>query len=82
MPLPVYRFRRFRRFNCRIEAESTLVRFARHLHARRGLAEATVHNYTSAIRRLVPVIGLQPMPKAVEQYIERMHKAGASYLVE
>ena len=26
--------------------EPTLVRFARHLHARRGLAETTVHNYT------------------------------------
>jgi hypothetical protein len=25
------------------------------------------------------VIGLQPTPKAVEQQIERMHKAGASY---
>ncbi|MGA9128717.1 MAG: tyrosine-type recombinase/integrase [Terracidiphilus sp.] len=59
--------------------ESTLVRFARHLHARRGLAEATVHNYVSAMRRLAPVIGLQPTPKAVEQQIERMHKAGASY---
>ena len=59
--------------------ESTLVRFARHLHARRGLAETTVSNYVSAIRRLAPVIGLQPTPKAVEQYIERMHKAGASY---
>jgi integrase len=59
--------------------ESTLVRFARHLHARRGLAEATVHNYVSAIRRLAPVIGLQSTPKAVELYIERMHKAGASY---
>jgi integrase/recombinase XerD len=55
------------------------VRFARHLHARRGLAETTVSNYVSAIRRLAPVIGLQPTPKAVEQYIERMHKAGASY---
>jgi site-specific recombinase XerD len=59
--------------------ESTLVRFARHLHARRGLAEATVHNYTSAIRRLAPAIGLLPTPKAVEQQIERMHRAGASY---
>jgi len=59
--------------------ESTLVRFARHLHARRGLAEATVHNYTAAIRRLAPVIGLEPTPKNIEQHIERMHKAGASY---
>ena len=59
--------------------EPTLVRFARHLHARRGLAEATVHNYVSAIRRLAPVIGFEPTPKAVEQQIERMHKAGASY---
>jgi hypothetical protein len=37
--------------------ESTIVRFARHLHARCGLAEATVHNYVSAIRRLAPDIG-------------------------
>jgi integrase/recombinase XerD len=59
--------------------ESTLVRFARHLHARRGLSEVTVHNYVSAIRRLEPVIGLKPTPKAIEEHIERMHKSGASY---
>lgn len=59
--------------------EPTLVRFARHLHARRGLAEITVHNYTSAIRRLEPVIGLKPTPKTIERHIERMHKSGASY---
>ena len=60
--------------------ESTLVSFARHLHARRGLSEVTVHNYISAIRRLVPVIGFAPTPKAIEQYIERIHKLGASFL--
>jgi len=59
--------------------EPTLVRFARHLYARRGLAEATVHNYTSAIRRLAPVIGLEPTQKTVDREIERMHRAGASY---
>ena len=59
--------------------EPTLVRFARHLHARRGLAETTVSNYVATIRRLAPVIGLEPTPKAIEQQIERMHKAGASY---
>jgi site-specific recombinase XerD len=59
--------------------ESTLARFARHLYAQRGLCEVTVHNYVSTIRRLAPVIGLEPTPKAVEQQIERMHKAGASY---
>jgi integrase/recombinase XerD len=59
--------------------EPTLVRFARHLHARRGLCEVTVHNYVSAIRRLAPLIGIKPTPKAIEQHIERMHKSGASY---
>jgi integrase len=59
--------------------ESTLVRFARHLYSRRGLSEVTVHNYVSTIRRLAPLIGLKPTPKAVEQHIERMHKSGASY---
>jgi len=37
------------------------------------------HLSLHAIRRLAHVIGLQPTPKAVEQQIERMHKAGASY---
>jgi integrase/recombinase XerD len=59
--------------------ESTLVRFARHLHARRGLSEVTVHNYVSTVRRLEPVIGLKPTPQAIEQHIERMHNSGASY---
>jgi integrase len=43
------------------------------------LAETTVSNYVATIRRLAPVIGLEPTPKAIEQQIERMHKAGASY---
>jgi site-specific recombinase XerD len=59
--------------------ESVLARFARHLHARRGLCEVTVHNYVSAIRRLAPVIGIEPTPIAIEREIQRMHKAGASY---
>jgi integrase len=59
--------------------EFTLARFARYLYARRGLCEVTVHNYVSAIRRLAPLIGLEPTPKAVERHIERMHKSGASY---
>ena len=59
--------------------EPTLARFARHLYARRGLSEVTVQSYVAAIRRLAPVIGLEPTPKAIEQHIERMHKAGASY---
>ncbi len=59
--------------------EPTLARYARHLYARRGLSEVTVHDYVSAIRRIAPVIGLQPTPKAIEQHIERMHKAEASY---
>jgi site-specific recombinase XerD len=59
--------------------EPTLARFARHLYARRGLAEVTVRNYVATIRRLAPVIGLEPTSKAIEQHIERMHKAGASY---
>ena len=59
--------------------ESTLVRFARHLYARRGLCEVTVQNYVSAIRRLAPAIGLEPTPKAIEHEIERMHRSGASY---
>jgi site-specific recombinase XerD len=59
--------------------ESTLTRFARHLHARRGLAEVTVHNYVTTIRRLVPVIGIEPTPRTIERHIERMHKSGASY---
>jgi integrase/recombinase XerD len=56
-----------------------LGRFARYLYARRGLSEVTVQNYVSAIRRLAPVIGLEPPAKAIEQHIEQMHKAGASY---
>ena len=59
--------------------ESTIARFARHLHARRGLSEITVQNYVSAIRRLVSVIGIQPTSRSIEQHIERMHKTGASY---
>ena len=59
--------------------EPVLARFARHLYARRGLSDVTVQNYVSTIRRLAPVIGLEPTPKAIEQHIERMHKAGASY---
>ena len=59
--------------------EPTLARFARHLYARRGLSEVTVQNYVATIRRLAPVIGLEPTPKTIEQQIERMHKAGASY---
>ena len=59
--------------------EPTLARFARHLYARRGLSEVTVQNYVATIRRLAPVIGLEPTPKTIEQHIERMHKAGASY---
>jgi site-specific recombinase XerD len=59
--------------------ETTLVRFARHLYARRGLGEVTVQNDISAIRRLAPMIGLEPTPRAIERHIERMHKSGASY---
>ena len=59
--------------------EPVLGRFARHLYARRGLSEVTVQDYVAAIRRLAPVVGLEPRPKAIEQHIERMHKAGASY---
>jgi integrase/recombinase XerD len=59
--------------------QSTLSSFSRHLYARRGLSEVTVHNYISAIRRLVPVVSLDPTPKAIEQHIEHMHKSGASY---
>jgi len=59
--------------------ESTLVRFSRHLYARCGLGEVTVHNYVSAIRRLAPVIGLKPVPKVIERHIERMYKSGAPY---
>jgi hypothetical protein len=59
--------------------DPTLVRFARHLHARRGLAEITVQNYLSAICRLESVIGLKPTPKTIEQHIDRMHKSGALF---
>jgi site-specific recombinase XerD len=59
--------------------EAVLARFERHLYARRGLSEVTVHNHVSAIRRLAPVIGLRPTPRAIEKHIERMHKSGASY---
>lgn len=58
---------------------SSLARFERHLYARRGLAEVTVHNHVSAIRRLAPSIGIKPTPRAIEKHIERMHKSGASY---
>ena len=46
--------------------EPTLARFARHLYARRGLSEVTVQNYVATMRRLAPVIGLEPTPKTVE----------------
>jgi integrase/recombinase XerD len=59
--------------------EPALARFARHLHARRGLCEVTVRNYVSTIRRLAPGIGLEPAPKAIDRQIERMHKSGPSY---
>lgn len=64
---------------CNRALESTLTRFSRHLCARKGLSEVTIHNYASTIRRLEPVIGLHPAPQAIEEHIERMHKAGASY---
>ncbi len=59
--------------------QATLIRFERYLYARRGLGETTVYNYVSAMRRLAPVIGLNPTPKVIDQHIERMHKSGASY---
>ena len=59
--------------------ERALARFSRYLYARRGLSETTVHDYVSAMRRLAPTVGIPPTPEAIEQHIERMHKAGASY---
>lgn len=59
--------------------ETPLSRFSRHLYARRGLSEVTVHNYVSAIRRLASIIGLEPTAKVIERHIEGMHKSGASY---
>lgn len=53
--------------------------FERYLYARRGLSEVTVHNQVSAIRRLAPKIGIKPTPRAIDKYIESIHKNGASY---
>lgn len=50
--------------------EPTLVRFARHLYATRGLSEVTVRDYVSAIRRLAPTLGLAPTISAIERHVE------------
>lgn len=63
----------------RSSLKSMLTRFAIHLHARRGLCEITVANYVSAVRRLTPMIGLPPHPRAIERHIAKMHRCGASY---
>lgn len=59
--------------------EVILARFTRYLYARRGLSEVTVQDYVAVIRRLAPAIGFEPSSKAIESYIERMHRSGASY---
>ena len=58
---------------------SPLTRFERYLFARRGLSAVTVHDYVSAVRRLVPSLGLAPTVSAIERHIQQMYKAGASY---
>lgn len=53
--------------------------FAQYLCARRGLAECTIADYLGTIRRLYPVIGLNPAHHVLDSLIVKMRKAGASY---
>jgi len=60
-------------------SETIFERFSDYLYARKGLGNVTVSNHLSAIRRLLPTIGLDPTPQEIEQLIAGMRKNGASY---
>lgn len=53
--------------------------FANFLFARKGLAESTVGNYVSTIRRLTPILGERPEHAAIDALVAGMRRAGASY---
>jgi site-specific recombinase XerD len=56
-----------------------LSKFSRHLFAKVGLGDVTVGNYLGCIKRLAPILGLNPTLEAIEDHIAAMRKAGASY---
>ena len=60
-------------------SEEILSNFSRHLCARLSLGDVTAHNHVSTIRRLVPVIGINPTLEQIEDHLLAMRRGGASY---
>ena len=55
-----------------------LKNFEVYLYAKCGLGDTTIANYISTMRRVFPMLGVRPTPLAVDKYIAKMRKDGAS----
>ena len=64
---------------CDSTCNPNLSGFARHLYTQLGLGDVTVRNYLSCIRRLEPLLSLQPTAEACEDHLAAMRRRGASY---